>query len=326
MEFRAAHRLRTVLLAAAGLLALPAAGQAPAAVPPAWAYVIAPPGFKPRPDDGLPVHVPGSTRSYRLPELRDFFLAPDWHPGDHPPMPEVVARGRKPEVFACGFCHRADGRGGPENANLAGLPAAYIVQQMADYRSGVRRTAVPERLPAKLMIALSQAVTPAEVEAAAAYFASIPPQPRLKVFETDTVPGTYVAGFLLAVDESAASEPIGQRIVEVPEDLEQFEHRDSRARFNVYVPVGSLHAGEVLVKSGGDGTTLACGACHGPDLRGVGAIPGIAGRSPSYVVRQLFDIQSGARAGAAVAPMREVVQRLSADDMLAIAAYLATLP
>lgn len=317
--------MRTVLILTAWLLTLPAAGQAPAASPPAWAYVIAPPGFQPRPDDGLPVRVPGSARSYRLPELRDFFLAPDWHPGDHPPMPEVVARGRKPDVFACGFCHRADGRGGPENANLAGLPAAYIVQQMADYRSGARRTAVPERVPAKLMIALSQSVTPAEVEAAAAYFASIQPQPRLQVFETDTVPGTYVAGFLLAVDESAASEPIGQRIVEVPEDLEQFEHRDSRARFNVYVPVGSLHAGEVLVKTGGNGTTLACGACHGHDLRGVGAIPGIAGRSPSYVVRQLFDIQSGARAGAGVAPMLEVVQRLSADDMTAIAAYLATL-
>ncbi len=46
-------------------------------------------------------------------------------------MPEVVARGREPEVFACGFCHRADGPGGPENANIAGLPAACIVQQMA---------------------------------------------------------------------------------------------------------------------------------------------------------------------------------------------------
>ena len=77
---------------------------------------------------------------------------------DH--LPEVVASGRKPDVFACGFCHRADGPGGPENANLAGLPAAYIVQQMADYKSGARKTSVPKR-NVDLMIALSEAATDA---------------------------------------------------------------------------------------------------------------------------------------------------------------------
>jgi cytochrome c553 len=47
--------------------------------------------------------------------------------------------------------------------------------------------------------------------------------------------------------------------------------------------------------------------------------------SPSYVVRQLYDIQSGARAGAAVQPMKRVVKNLTIGDMAAIAAYTASL-
>ena len=105
-------------------------------------------------------------------QLRDLFAAPVWHPGDHPPLPPIVAQGRKPAVFACGVCHRADGPGGPENANIAGLPAAYIVQQMADYKSGARTTAMPDRAPQKNMIALSKAITDDEVQEAAAYFAA----------------------------------------------------------------------------------------------------------------------------------------------------------
>jgi cytochrome c553 len=107
------------------------------------------------------------------------FAEPVWHPGDHPPLPPIVAQGRKPAVFACGVCHRADGPGGPENANIAGLPAAYIVQQMADYKSGARTTAMPDRAPQRNMIALSKAITDAEVQEAAAYFAALTPrQPR----------------------------------------------------------------------------------------------------------------------------------------------------
>ena len=92
--------------------------------PPAWAYPVNPPDFKLPPDDGTLRHVPDSIAAFTLTQLRDLFFAPDWHPGDHPPMPEIVSRGRKPDVRACGVCHRADGPGGPENSGLAGLPAA----------------------------------------------------------------------------------------------------------------------------------------------------------------------------------------------------------
>ena len=291
--------------------------------PPAWAYPVNPPDFKPTPDDGAIRRVAGSTATYTLPQLRDRFIAPDWHPAEYPPMPEVVARGRKPDVFACGFCHRADGPGGPENSSLAGLPAAYIVQQMGDYKSGARKTSVPKR-NTDLMISLAKAATDTEVEAAAAYFSSLKPKSTIRVVETDTVPKTYVAGWFLAAVKSGEKEPLGQRIIEVPEDLEQFEHRDTHAQFIAYVPVGSIAKGEVLVKSGGPGKTIQCAICHGPDLKGLGAVPRIAGRSPSYNVRQLYDIQSGARAGVGSALMKEVVARLGEDDMVSIAAYLAS--
>src|SRR4051812_11742718 len=144
--------------------------------PPEWAYPVNPPGFKPPPDDGRPRQVPDSSAVYNVAQTRDRFLAPDWHPGDHLPMPEIVAQGRKPEVFACGFCHRADGPGGPENASLAGLPAAYIIQQMADFRNGLRKTSVPERGPPQLMIALAKAASDEEVRISAAYFAALKPR------------------------------------------------------------------------------------------------------------------------------------------------------
>ena len=291
--------------------------------PPEWAYPMTPPDFKPAPDDGVPRRVPNSSATYTLTQIRDRFIAPVWHPEDHPPLPPVVAQGRKPDVFACGFCHRADGPGGPENSALAGLPAAYIVQQMNDYKSGARRTAVPKR-NVDLMIGLAKASTADEIAAAAAYFSALKPRKHTRVVETDTVPKTFIIANHYASLPSGEKEAIGKRIIEVPEVLEQFVHRDTYARFIAYVPVGSVARGEALVKTGGAGKTLACVTCHGPDLKGVGLIPGIAGRSTNYVVRQLYDIKHGFRAGAFAALMKDVVVKLEEEDMLAIAAYLAT--
>ena len=99
--------------------------------------------------------------------------------------------------------------------------------------------------------------------------------------------------------------------------------RDSHSGFIAYVPVGSIKKGEALVTTSGRKTTQ-CGICHGADLKGLGPVPGIVGRSPSYLVRQLYDIQQGARKGTWTELMRPVVAKLSADDMLAIAAYTAS--
>lgn len=321
-----AHRVATLLIC----LALPPASPAQATVqgveePPGWAYPVNPPDFKPAVDDGSLRHVPGSTQAYTLSQLRDLFLAPDWHPYDHPVMPEVVAHGRRPAVFACGFCHRADGSGGPENASIAGLPAAYIVQQMADFRSGARRSSVPSRLPPQAMISVAMAASAAEIDAAAAYFSALQPRANISVVETALVPKPYVTGWHMAATLGAEREPIGPRIIEVPKNLEHFVSRDSRALFIAYVPIGSVVRGRALIEGGG-GRTVPCAGCHGPNLQGLGAAPPLAGRSPTYLVRQLYDFKHGARAGSGSALMKPTVERLTLEDMVSIAAYAASLP
>ena len=292
--------------------------------PPEWAYPVNPPGFKPKPDDGTPRRIPGSTASFTLTQLRDRFFSPVWHPGEHPPQPEVVARGRKPDVFACGFCHRADGPGGPENSNIAGLPAAYIVQQMADYKSGARKTSVQGR-NVDLMISLAKAATDAEIEAAAAYFSALKTRAVVRVVEGDSVPRTYVTGWHFTVVGNGEQEALGQRIIEVPEIFEHFESRDTHARFVAYVPPGSIPKGQALATSGAAGKTVQCASCHGPDLKGAGPIPGIAGRSPTYLFRQLYDFKHGARKGTESPQMKPTVENLAIEDMIALAAYVASL-
>ena len=295
-------------------------------VPPDWAYPVDSPDLEVGRDDGSLRRVPDSKLGFNLSQVQDSFLAPDWHPQDHPPMPEIVAHGKKPDVLACGFCHRAEGTGGPENTSLAGLPAVYILQQMADFKSGARKTSVPQRGPPKAMIALAKATSAQESEAAAAYFSTLKLKPIIQIIETNTVPKTRIYGWHLADLKTGKTEPISERIIEVPENLEQFVSRDSRSRFIAYVPNGSLQEGKALASTGGQGRTVQCAICHGPDLKGLGPIPGIAGRSPSYIVRQLYDFKHGARAGIGSALMKPTVEKLVLEDMIALAAYAASLP
>jgi len=321
----------SAMSAVAVIISFAAMAQAPGTPPaktassfPEWAYPWVP-GFKGPPDDGVPRHVPDSKAAFTLTQERDLFFAPDWHPKDHPPMPDVVAHGRKPDVRACGSCHRTEGTGGPENASLAGLPAAYIIQQMADYKSGARKFSGPQRSPATFMTAVAKAATDAEVKAAAAYFSSLKPKANIKVLETDMVPATQIARVFYMLAKNGGTEPIGERIVEVPDDVEQFEHRDPRSQFTAYVPKGSIAKGEKLAKTGGLNITVPCAGCHGADLRGLAAIPGIAGRSPSYLVRQMYDFQQQTRQGDAGAMMVPIVEKLSHGDMIALAAYISSL-
>jgi cytochrome c553 len=72
------------------------------------------------------------------------------------------------------------------------------------------------------------------------------------------------------------------------------------------------------------GKTTACGTCHGLDLMGVADVPPIAGRSPSYIVRQLFDIQQGTRNGASAQLMKLVVANLTQEDFVSIASYVSS--
>jgi cytochrome c553 len=316
-------RFSTALLAfsIASLAAAGAPAQSQDGAP-AWAYPVNPPNFQRAPDDGTIRRVPDSVAGFTLTQVRDLFAAPDWHPDDHPPMPEIVETGRRPDVFACGVCHRADGPGGPENASLFGLSAEYILRQTAEFKTGLRTNSVP-RVATDLMIKLSKALTDQELREAAAYFASIKPRSNIAVVETDAVPKTHVRDLFLAPLDGTEIEPIGQRIIEIPENVEHFVSRDSHARFVAYVPVGAVQKGRALAAN--SDLRVQCAACHGPELRGTAIAPGIAARSPTYMFRQLYDFRSGARKGANSELMKPVVENLSIDDMIALVAYSASL-
>jgi len=312
------------------LLLGPAIGAEPpqqgkdAGSPPAWAYPVNPPDDKPAPDDGSLKHVPGSSKAMTRTQALDSFNIPDWHTDEHPAMPDVVEHGRKPDVRGCGYCHLPNGLGRPENASLAGVPASYIEQQVADFRRGARISSEPKMAPPAAMIVIAAAATDAEVKAAAGYFSRLKLKPWIRVVETQTVPKTRVSGSMFVQVEGGDTEPIGLRIVETPENLERTELRDAASGFIAYVPVGSVKKGEALVTTGGEGKTTQCAICHGPELRGLGPVPPLAGRSPSYIFRQLYDIQHGVRQGEWSELMRAPVARLSEEDLVSIAAYLAS--
>lgn len=291
---------------------------------PNWAFVWDPSVKVPPPDD-KPISLAGSGASYSWKQARDLFVAPDWHPADHGPMPDIVAIGRKPDVRACGSCHRAEGTGGPENASLAGLPVSYFVQQIADFKSGARRTSGPVRPSTTIMTNSVIGMTDAEILAAAQYFAALKPKRNVKVVEAETIAKIGEARLFFTKSPGGGTEPLGRRIVEFPDNEEQFELRDTHSTFTAYVPVGSVARGEALAKTGGSGTTLACAICHGPALKGVGPIPPIAGRSPTYIVRQLYEFKTGGRSAGASALMKQAVEKLSPEDIIALAAYVGSL-
>jgi len=300
--------------------------------PPAWAYGTEPPQppppSTPAPPDLAPHHIANSPLEFTIAQIRNPFGPADWFPDDHPPMPPVVANGSKPNVMACGFCHYPNGKGRPENAPVSGLPVNYFIQQMNDFKNDLRSSADPRKKNTANMIRFAKNMTDEQIREAADYFAKMPwpttGTPWIKVVESETVPKNKTSVGMYLPLEGNQFEPLGERIIEMPlkpEDTEAL--RDPRSGFIAYVPVGSVHKGEEMVKTGG-GKTTPCAICHGTDLRGMGPVPGIAGRSPSYTARQLYDIQQGTRKGLWSELMKPVVSKLNNDDLVAIAAYTAS--
>lgn len=308
-------------VAAAARSAQPGAGIRAAET---WAFLEAPPPDPHAPKPATPPdpegvrHVPGSARSYTNAQIDHGLLGvPDWFPQDHPPMPHVVAYGRKP-AKACGYCHLPDGSGVPVTASLAGLSKAYILEQVEAFRSGQRGNGPPATT--QDMAEEARQLDAADVRLAAAYFASLKPAPRIRVVETSTVPATHWDYYVLVPDKSGAREPMGERVIEVPDDFSGYEMSDERVRYVAYVPRGSIARGAVLAARG-DGAVQACEACHGADLRGAGNIPPLAGRSPTYLVRELILFRMGRRTNPEAMQMREETAHLTLRDMIALAAY-----
>jgi cytochrome c553 len=279
-------------------------------------------------------HVPGSTKSYTQDQIDDLANPPDWFPDEHALMPKVVAHGAEGEVLGCASCHLASGLGHPESANLAGVSAAYIRRQLSDFKAGLRM--------GEAMNDMTKNLSDEDARQASEWFAALKPYRTAfpmtssskvwqSVVETDRVPKTFVNIHLMRMPlPGGGDEPIGNRIIELPQDIARAESRDPHSGFIAYVPKGSLAKGKEFVTAGGGGKTIQCRICHGSRLNGLGEVPAIAGHSPMYLFRQLYyfahstDVD-GSRHGSMAALMRGVVAQMSQDDMLAIAAYVGSL-
>lgn len=308
----------------AGAQATPATAQttaSPFAVP-QWAFPAAP-ARNPPPDSVTRRRLPLSHRAFTQREALNAYDIVDWFPATHPEMPVPVRHGRRPEPRACGYCHLPDGAGRPENATIAGLQADYIARQVTAFRDSTRLVANPKSRT-NSMHAVAKGATDAEVAEAAAYFSSLRLTRRNHVVETAHVPHTRVEGNLYAYD-GQGTEPIDGRLIEVPATFERHELHDPRVIYTTYVPRGALARGRRLAANGPAGSTTVCATCHGPRLLGVAPAPPIAGRSPSYLLRQLVNFRSGARHNDGSVLMQPVVSELSIDDMVALAAYVGSL-
>ncbi|HEV8019668.1 MAG TPA: c-type cytochrome [Candidatus Lustribacter sp.] len=284
-----------------------------------WAYPTPPPpGIAPSAADRALVRVPGSAKAYTPAQIENAFSAVDWFPAEHPPMPAIVQYGNRPTVRACAFCHLANGLGHPESASLAGLPTKYIVQQISAYKNGTRIGFSAS------MASIAKGLSDRETRQAAGWFSRLPRRPWVRVAETKDVAKTVVLnGNLRVPAPGTATEPLANRIIELPLNVARTKNRDPHSGTVAYVPMGSIARGKLLVTTGA-GVTIECAACHGAALQGIVDVPSISGRSPIYIFRQLNDIRSGRRRGPDVGSMRGVVARMTTNDMIAIAAYLAS--
>jgi cytochrome c553 len=286
------------------------------------------PGGMPTDTSGNRLTIPGTGKSFTVAEITSPYRPADWYPEDHPAMPDIVAHGKEATRFrACAICHYPNGQGLMQNGPVAGLSVEYFLRQLDDFATGKRKSADVNKANAFEMAAMARNLTPAEARASAEYFASMPFKPWIRVVESATVPRftATVNGLFLKADGSD-TEPIGRRLVEMPEDTYQANMlRNPRVGMVAYAPPGSIAAGETLVKTGGNGKTQACGICHGPEMRGTAIAPPLAGRHPGYMARQLYDFQQGARNGDMAALMMPAVENLTEDDLIAITAYLASL-
>jgi len=268
----------------------------------------------------------GSDRTYTVAQINARYNPADWFPGDHPPMPDIVAHGKEANgVRACGICHLQNGKGLMQNGSVSGLPREYILQQIGDFKAGKRHTADPNKANGYEMQAIARNLTGEEAQAAADYFSSVKYTTWVRVVESGTAPAfTATVNGLFLKAEGNETIPLGTRVVEMPEDTYQTNIlRNPRSGFVAYAPVGSIAKGEALAAAG------KCGTCHGADLRGMMmqkvVVPPIAGRSPSYIGRALYDFQQGARGGASAVFMKPAVQKLTEDDLIALSAYVASL-
>lgn len=267
-----------------------------------WAYPVEPP--------------PGSNADAALPSkpVNQALIAASYT--GLPRMPSVVAQGKP---LPCMQCHLANGGSHPKSAAISGLSVNYIIEQVHAFRDGERVDVRTGR-----MVLASKAISEKELKEAAEYYAAIGPERQqwIKTVVSDQVPkgpAPFGGGGFRYHAAEGGTEPLApEMIVEMAGDDDLVRARDQiNGGFVQYVRADDLAHGEKVAAAG------ACGMCHGADFKGVGDVPRLAGQHALYMIRQLKDMQVGARKDKNAALMKPVVEKLSDRDIVAVSAYLA---
>jgi len=234
-----------------------------------------------------------------------------------PRMPDIVARGKP---LPCMQCHLANGGSHPESAAISGLSVNYIIEQVHAFRDGDRVDTRTGR-----MVQAAKLISEKELQEAAEYFSAIGPERQkwIKTVVGDEVPkgpAPFGGGGFRYHAADGGTEPLPEgRVIEVAENDDLVRARDQiNGGFVQYVHAGDLALGEKVA------TTGACATCHGAEYKGAGDVPRLAGQHPLYLIRQLKNMQTGARKDKNVSLMKPIVAKLSDQEIVAVAAYLAS--
>ncbi len=169
---------------------------------------------------------------------------------------EGDAQAGKDKSSVCGACHGATGiNPNPNYPDLAGQNAAYVVKQLADFKSGARTD--------MMMAPMAANLSEQDMADLAAYFASQKrASERTEAAADNAAPATVAA-------------------------------TTGSAEIVTSTPAKAIYAGDV--KSGQEKSAMcvACHGADGNSL--VAIYPKLAGQSASYLTKQLADFKSGAR-------------------------------
>jgi cytochrome c553 len=176
----------------------------------------------------------------------------------------ALERGRRIVSGRCFLCHGMQGESASElSPRLAGQNAAYIAKQLANFKSGERKSTAMRPMAADL--------SPDDMRAVALYYSRQRGEPQ--------APGDAAL----------------------------------------------VASGKAIYERGGKATEVAaCTGCHGERGHGSEALPRLAGQLPAYLATQLREFGARARTNDN-AVMHTVAARMTAEEIDAVAAYLATL-
>lgn len=192
--------------------------------------------------------------------------------GQSPSSPPTVEDTMAQRMQACVVCHGKEGRAAGESyfPRIAGKPAGYLFNQLANFRDGRRNNAI--------MTYLVEHMTDDYLREIARYFAEL--------------------------DLPYAPPPAAR------------------------VSAQTLERGRTLAFRGDpDRGVPACTACHGERLTGVQpAMPGLLGLPRDYLLGQFGAWRIGARKATPPDCMATIANRLSPEDVSAVASWLASQP